>query len=906
MNGGAQCAECGASIPRDSRSGHCGQCLLGLALDGVEGPGAGLPFGDRDINSFGDYQLLEEIARGGMGVVFKARQLSLNRLVAVKFVSAGALATEELVKRFKSEAEAAAILAHPNIVPIYETGEFKGQHFFSMGLVEGPNLRQALSDSSRKDGLRYSVREAADLIATIARAVHYAHQRGVLHRDIKPGNILLDDHDKPHLSDFGLAKLLEKESTLTHTNAVMGTPAYMSPEQARGGSKDVTIAADVYGLGAVLYETLTGSPPFAGGTSMETIRQVLEHEPRRPSILNSKIDRDLETICLKCLEKEPARRYRSAEVLADDLQRWSRHEPIYARSSNLRERFWRWCKRKPALAVAMFCVVFVFAIGAAGVLLALQRAVRGEAAARRHLYDADLNLALQAHQDGNPGRVRELLDKHRPRPGEPDLRGWEYRYLWQQTRSDELFTFGHHADVVAGVAFSPDGKTLLTASADGTAKVWDIATRHAIHSLQHPDDVSAAIFSPDGDLVVTACYDGNVRLWNTSDWNVKRIFAEGDRAVGVSMSPDGRLLAIASVTGVKLRDMASGTILEQWQSTGELLAGTAFSHDGAMLAFNGVDGQIVVWDLENHVQRLALRGHTREVSSVTFSPDGKTLISGGWDNTVRIWDVDSGTERTNLTGFSSWVSCIALSPDGRVLATASTDHKTRLWDTTTWTELATLVGHSDEVWAVAFSPNGAHLATGSKDETIRWWANKPKSANRESIGRFTMPIPAKNWIRPSPDGSAVVTAYRSPSNRIHSLWRSRDLSEVPLSTLPEQTMVVAVAPFAGLFALSQAPNGVHGPILLWHPNEQKVVATLHGEGDGILRAAFSGDGSHLAVGRADTTVEVWNVGKQTLVARFVGPGDIPSKLTFTPNSAALVAAFESGFVVVRDVTPNSH
>jgi eukaryotic-like serine/threonine-protein kinase len=232
------------------------------------------------IRYFGDYELIEEIARGGMGTVYRARQASLNRPVALKLISAGALATPELVKRFHAEAELAASLTHPNIVPIFEIGQHDGQHYFSMGLIDGPSLRKHLN------GHPMPTREAAALMATVARAVHYAHQRGVLHRDLKPSNIVLDREGTPHLTDFGLAKLVEGQSTLTHTNAVLGTPSYMAPEQARGATKEVTTAADVYGLGAVLYETLTGSPPFAGGTSVETIRQVLDQEPRRPSLWN--------------------------------------------------------------------------------------------------------------------------------------------------------------------------------------------------------------------------------------------------------------------------------------------------------------------------------------------------------------------------------------------------------------------------------------------------------------------------------------------------------------------------------------------------------------------------------------------------------------------------------------------
>src|SRR6266404_1763627 len=411
MSAGSTCRECGKSIPADSPGGFCAQCLLGLGLNAESGelgakssetaPAADetptpaspalTPFPGTKLRYFGDYELLEEIARGGMGIVFKARQISLNRLVALKLISAGALATEDLVKRFKAEAEAAASLSHPNIVPIYEIGEHQGQHYFSMGLIEGPNLREAFSQirnpkSEIRNESRWPLNTSAKLVSTIARAVHYAHQRGVLHRDLKPSNILLDAQGEPHLTDFGLAKLIQKESTFTHTHAVLGTPAYMSPEQARGEAKDVTTAADVYGLGAVLYETLTGSPPFAGGTSMETIRQVLDQEPRRPSIFNPEVDRDLETICLKCLEKEPSRRYGSAEAFADDLDRWLRSEPIAARRVSNYERVKKWVRRRPAIAALgtlSLISLLALAIGSTVAAFRIAAAKKAEAEERK-------------------------------------------------------------------------------------------------------------------------------------------------------------------------------------------------------------------------------------------------------------------------------------------------------------------------------------------------------------------------------------------------------------------------------------------------------------------------------------------------------------------------------------------
>jgi TolB-like protein/Tfp pilus assembly protein PilF/predicted Ser/Thr protein kinase len=375
------CRKCGAKILSDAPEGLCTGCVLETALDifpdavaGVADPGRADDFsGDKAnalprakmaervakmLGELGDYKLLEEVGRGGQGVVFRARQKSLNRVVALKVIGLGQWATNAHLKRFRLEAEAAASLDHPCIVPIYEVGERDGQCYFSMKFVEGGQLDEVAKHTP------ISIRQAVELIAKVARTVHYAHEHGILHRDIKPGNILLDAKGEPHLTDFGLARLVESESTITRTVEVLGTPSYMAPEQAAGNNIQLTSATDVYGLGAVLYQLLTSHPPFAGGTTYETIKSLLETEPRPPRLWNPKVDRDVSTICLKCLEKNPQRRYSSALALAEDLERWLRHEPIQARRTGVVGRGKKWLQRNPTAAgIAVLSVALIAAVG---------------------------------------------------------------------------------------------------------------------------------------------------------------------------------------------------------------------------------------------------------------------------------------------------------------------------------------------------------------------------------------------------------------------------------------------------------------------------------------------------------------------------------------------------------------
>src|SRR5437879_3523545 len=379
------CRKCGAKIFSDAPEGLCPRCVLNIALamppelvaggdssavalakaddprhtNKLVGDALPTPLNKKTaqaaelLGELGDYELLEEIGRGGQGVVFRARQKSLNRTVALKVISLGQWASKAHLKRLRLEAAAAARLEHPGIVPIHEVGERDGSCYFSMKFVEGGQLDEVVKRAPM------SIRQAAELIAKVARTVHYAHEHGILHRDIKPGNILLDAKGEPLLTDFGLAGLVEAESTITRTREALGTPSYMAPEQAAGEQRKLSNATDVYGLGAVLYQLLTGHPPFAGGTTYEAIKLLLDTEPRQPRLLNPKIDRDLSTICFKCLEKDPRRRYASALALAEDLEHWLKHEPILARHTGIFTRGKKWLRRNPKL----------IATGAAGLLI---------------------------------------------------------------------------------------------------------------------------------------------------------------------------------------------------------------------------------------------------------------------------------------------------------------------------------------------------------------------------------------------------------------------------------------------------------------------------------------------------------------------------------------------------------
>jgi WD40 repeat protein/tRNA A-37 threonylcarbamoyl transferase component Bud32 len=753
------CVECGVALAANVPKGLCSRCALKGALslsdfevDPEEEVSSAAPQPFESPRPFGDYELIEEIARGGMGVVYKARQKNLDRIVAIKMLLFGPMASQAVIRRFRVEAVAAGGLHHPNIVTIHEVGIHDGQHFLVMDYVDGPTLTTLLHNQPLPP------RRAAELTRTIAEAIQYAHECGILHRDIKPSNILISQDETPRVTDFGLARRIEGDSSLTVSGHPLGSPSYMPPEQASPRQGKVSARSDVYSLGATLYHLLTGHPPFQGDSIAHTLGQVLHQEPVSPRLLNPRTPEDLETICLKCLQKDPNQRFSSARELADELDRFLKGEPIRSRAVSWIEKIWRFCKRKPAVASLATAATFLLLIVAIGSPITTWRIRKSQQRLAENLYAADMKLVQLALGEGNWGRARALLESYVPVPGTKDLRGFEWHYFTQLAKGDQLRTVMAHSSIASAIAFAPDRRIVVTASFDRSIKFWEYPALRFLSeiSLSGERIVSMSVRA-DGQLVAATTDSFHAYLWQMNSgqlltnipgqWNY------------VAFAPSGPNLALSGgrIWGdgegpLAVWDTSTQQAVRTWPEGGSRVE---WSHDGKRL-FSGPVKSGIAWHEIESGSTARLFDSEPRLLSLACSPNGKFLAVATVGTTqaasdIQLWDLEKNKTIAALHGHTANVWKIAFSPDSRVLASGSSDQSVRLWESDTGRLATVLRGHGDEVWSLAFTPDDKLLSADKQGAMLLWDLPRPHGPDLNSqIARIVGPRVF------SPDGGTMA------------------------------------------------------------------------------------------------------------------------------------------------------
>jgi WD40 repeat protein len=908
------------------------------------------------------YEVLGVLGRGGMGVVYQARQVRLGRVVALKMVLAGAHASAQELARFRAEAEAVARLQHPNIVQIYEVGEEQGRPYLALEFVEGGSLADKLR------GTPLPAREAAQLTETLAQAVHAAHEKGIVHRDLKPANVLLTQTGVAKITDFGLAKRLDAATLHTQTGAILGTPDFMAPEQAEG--KVVGAAADIHALGALLYQMLTGRPPFLAASALDTLLRVRHEEPVSPSVLQPRTPRDLATICLKCLQKDPARRYAGAQALADDLHRFLNGVPVQARPVGRAERLWRWCRRNPAVATLTAVVATLLAaaaLSATGLAIYLGQVAQQERAARDNERDAKI-AAQQAQQEAttqareaeqarrqaeaSDGQSRKrlvqlmtaegmrlvddgdlfgslpwLAEALRLDAGDPQREDIHRRrlaaVLRQCPRLEQVF---FHDNEIFDAAFSPDGLRVVTTSADFTARVWDSSTgRPVTPPLQHANCVLTASFSRDGRRVITACTDYTARVWDAATGKpITGPLTHDSYVRGAVFSPDGRRVASwGDDQTARIWDAATGKPLTKPLKHAGLVVSGAFSPDGCWLLTGSHDGTTQLWDVATGKPAWMPLKHAGKVEWVAFNPDGTRVLTAGWDGTARVWDARTGQPVTPPLRHNHAVLGAAFSPDGRRVVTASRDRTARVWDAASGVAVTPPLPHRAEVRRASFSPDGRLVATAGEDGTARVW---DAATGEPAAPPFKHGTAGVGQARFSPDGRRLLTAGEDGTVKIWDLAAPTWLRPPAELSAPMNVghWLKKVLATQGL----QAPADLGGsPMHLAFSPEGRRVITAVGDssarvweagtgrisvpplqhsgwvqsaGSWVLSAAYSPDGRRIVTTSEDGTARVWDAGTGRPITPPLGQGGPVVNAAFSPDGESFIMARADGTAQVWD------
>lgn len=866
----------------------------------------------------GRFAVLDEVGRGTFGIVYRGWDAELGRSVAIKVPRSSLAETEpgsgiaRARDRFVREARSAAQLRHPNIATVHEVGTFDETVYLVSEFIPGTTLAARMVAGP----LPFS--EAVELVRQVAEAIEHAHQNGVIHRDLKPTNILIDPSGRPHVADFGLAKHDAGGGTLTMEGEVLGTPAYMAPEQARGDGHRVDGRSDLYSLGVILYQLLTGELPFRGTTAM-VLDQVLREEPRPPRRLNDRVPRDLETICLKAMAKEPDRRYPTAQAMEQDLVRFQEGRPILARPVGRLERLGIAARRRPSVAVLALAVTLSTTIGVAGVVWQWRRAETARQRLELNYYARVIALAEGELAANDSGRAATLLDDC-----PVSRRGWEWHYLSHRAhgRSPTVAQLGSpgfgiafapdgrriatatgsgavelregveappmrlqgHADPAHGVAFDPSGRRLVSSGGDGTIRVWDVPSGRPIRVIPADEEgVWGIAFSPDGRWIASAGGDGTVRLWDAETGSaVRSLVGHRDRVWDVAFSPDGRWLASASRDGTaRLWDPRSGRLARRFAGTPQgPLQALAFRPDGRKLAVGDTGGMVLVWDLRDGALEHELEAGKDPIYALCYSPDGRRLATPGDRSTVKLWDAETGQELFSLRGHADTVWGLRFSPNGQRLASASLDGTQRVWEAgpNEHAPSMTLRGHRRGVHQVAYSPDGRRLASASSDGTVRIWDDPTGQSVATCLGHPGGVLA----VAYEPDGRRIASGGHDPVVR---LWDAK--SGAPAATLQGHASSVTAVAFRPS-GNQLASGGFDGMVHLWDLASETLLHRL-GPHDGyVYSVAYSPDGRRVASGDGDGTLRLWDAETGQAEREFHANARIRT-IAFSPDGRRIAA-----------------